>query len=883
MPTSLFYQGTVRFTPGSYSIVDASGLEQAGLGATGIVALIGTAVGGRPVDDGLSQSDSKIVEPSDFITISNPAGVRSAFRSGDLREAGAMCFEPSADQDIQAGAQSLVCMKVNRATRSSRTFSNANGTAYTVKSEDYGEFTNQISDSHVAGTNPNTKRITVQFEDTIEAADNIGGNDIFTLKYVEPSAGTGWDDVRSQVLSSGLRVNAGRREATLGAHVVNPATVGQVVQVVGTAANAGKTVTVYGLDTGNLPVRETINVINGIQAGVQTWNAVWGAQLSALAVTDPVTVERTSTQDILVIPAGQATQGLVLGSTMFVANGPLSLVYSAAIDSDVILWGKSATGTTQAERVTHTAAGDRYILTALSWSQIDVIVLGGAPTANFVRIGGTALQTLNTAQNTVQKAADFANARTVGSDGFVFAIVTGNLNFLMSDLDMTADAATVTNADLTLIAPVGTDIRSPANPGFRADLKAMLDFYNVSSQLVDATRITFVPRVENVTIAAAISSTLSIDGYSFTATAGTVAAFIALINKDRRVNERVTASDVSTGGAQILQITSSTPAGFVLTEADANLTVALVSSVAGVGAPPSNTSAPEFLTGGGEGTATFQQWQDALNLLKKVRVNTIVPLTGDPAVHAALDAHCAFMAGLGRNERDGLVGLSALDGNSAPTNVLPTKTSAKAQAADLNTRHLRACAQSITRFNTAGERTVFLPWFQATIGAGMQAGASVGTPLTYKFANVLDIAQDATWNPVDDSEEMIQAGIFFMERIDGAGRRWVRNVTTWLKTNTIAVSEASVNQAVIFAVYEFRTAMEIAVGRKGFAGTVNAAKTRAQGKLGALIDSGAITDWRALSIELVVDVLQVSVEMAPVIPINFVLSTVHLVTVRQAA
>ena len=49
--STIFFNGLLISRPGSYSVVDARGLEAIGLGASGIVALIGTAEGGRPVSD----------------------------------------------------------------------------------------------------------------------------------------------------------------------------------------------------------------------------------------------------------------------------------------------------------------------------------------------------------------------------------------------------------------------------------------------------------------------------------------------------------------------------------------------------------------------------------------------------------------------------------------------------------------------------------------------------------------------------------------------------------------------------------------------------------------------------------------------------------------
>jgi hypothetical protein len=236
------------------------------------------------------------------------------------------------------------------------------------------------------------------------------------------------------------------------------------------------------------------------------------------------------------------------------------------------------------------------------------------------------------------------------------------------------------------------------------------------------------------------------------------------------------------------------------------------------------------------------------------------------------------MAGQGKSERDGVSGIL----NGAANNV-PTKTEIKAAVIAVNSRHMRLVGQAVERFNSAGEKQEFLPPYTAAIIAGMQAGTTVGTPLTNKYLNVLGLRQDSSWNPVDDAEEMIKAGLLFAEEIDGKGRRVVRNITTHLTTSNIAFVEASVNQAVNFAVFEFRNTMEYAVGRKGFSGTIGVTKSLAKTKLGLLVDEEIITGWRSLDIEITLDVMDVNVELAPVIPINFVRSTIHLVTMAQLA
>ena len=45
----------------------------------------------------------------------------------------------------------------------------------------------------------------------------------------------------------------------------------------------------------------------------------------------------------------------------------------------------------------------------------------------------------------------------------------------------------------------------------------------------------------------------------------------------------------------------------------------------------------------------------------------------------------------------------------------------------------------------------------------------------------------------------------------------------------------------------------------------------------------SIIAWRSLDIALILDVMEMAVEIAPALPINFVKSTIHLVTVPQSA
>lgn len=779
--STIFFNGRVISIPGSYSEVDASGLEQVGLSAAGIVAVLGTAVGGTPA--------ASLPEAGDFIRVKKPETGRELFRSGDLREVMDMLFAPGKDPDILGGAQEVVVMKTNPATQSTGVLPNATANCMDLTSSDYGAFTTQVNISVAAGTNKG-KLITIIFEDDTIAGDDVGGDIMFNLKYVD--SGDGWTTATAQVKGAGDVEVLGTRTALAGKDGdITVLGSNDKVYVVSTAAgDTTQTLTLWGLSAAGVAQSEVITLTGTTHVASQLTylngsNKVWGGKLSA-ACAGTVTVKDFTTELITVMSFAPATvtKGLYLGEAMYAAS-VISATVSGASTKKVILAGLSATGAAQLEILTLNAGGG--VTGALVFSEIQHIIMGDVEAAQTVVYSGTIAKSLVTVQDTMQKVADYFNARAVTpvatTYGFIFTLVTGLTSFDPGDLD---------------VASAVTNILSPLNPAFYADLWACIDWVNTNAQYMTA-----------------VASTGAKDG------------------------------------------------------------------------APSNTAAPVFLSGGIEGSATSATYLAALNLLKKTRINSIVLLTQDAAVHADGDAHCAYMGGVGRSERDLFVGLLGDGVNTPPLpTTLSTKAEIKAQIIALNSRHTRAFAQSIERYNTAGVRASFYPHFQAAIAAGMQAGSPVGTPLTHKYANVLSIAQStgATgWNPTDDSEEMIQAGLCFMENVEGVGRRIKRNITTYLISSNLAYIEGSVNEAVNYSVYNFRTNLEWAVGRKGFSGTVNATKSIATNTLGLLVGEEVLVAFQSLDVELIVDVMEVSVQIAPVLPINFVKSTIHLVTIPQVA
>ncbi|MCU0912926.1 MAG: hypothetical protein MUC88_00010 [Planctomycetes bacterium] len=768
--TTIFFNGRLISVPGSYTEVDASGLETVGLTASGIVACLGTAVGGKPWTE-VGDSDVR----TNLQVASSPAQPPRFFREGDLKEAAPLLFGPSDDEDIPAGAQEVVFVKTNPAAPSVASFSNSGGTALETESRDYGYFTTQINQQIGNGTNKG-KLLTVIFEDVEEVFDDVGGDEMFKITFAATTPADGYSTLTATVTASELYSSFTVARAGLDSDISNQVTPGAKFELVSSDADDDQTVTVYGLSATNAAQSEDV-VVDGtsVVQSTKTWNKVHGAKIGS-APDGTITIRNLSGgSTITTLTSVALTKGLRVLSDVAVAKVVLSAVRSASGTESLLVIGKNNGGAAQMEKVTLT--GTTPVSTTGTWSALDYLAMGEVAAAGTVTVSAKSVSAPFAGLPTLQKLADRFN----GTPGYTLTLVTGRTTFLGSDLDYAA----------------ATNVLDPAEATFYANLALIVEKLNNESALISAAR--------------------------------------------------------ATGGS----------------------------------GAPDNTTGPVYLAGGHEGddtpgqegvpTTTFADWQGALDLLKKVRVNTIVAITADPAVHAAVKEHCKYMGGVGRSERDMVVGVL----NTGMTS-LATKAEIKAQIVDLNTRHARVWAQQVERYNTVGEKELFDPPFGACIIAGMQAGSPVGTSLTWKYMNTLSLKQHSSWNPNDDAEEMIQAGLCFGETVDGVGRRVVRNVTTHLSSSNIAYTEASVNEAVNYAVYNFRGQMETMVGKSGFAGSVTAAYGLGVNILGQLVGV-ALVAYRSLQISLILDVLEVAVEMAPVLPINFVKSTVHLVAVPQSA
>ena len=713
---------------------------------------------------------------------------------------------------------------------------------------------------------------------------------------------------------------------------------GNVAQVLSSsAADTTQSVTVYGINNGTgLPDSEVIPLdgTNGTTpvAGTTTWTTVHGAVLDAVAVGSVTIEDGTTTTDLYIITAASTTTGggmHVFAEAIEAANEVISLVSTGASVAQVLVVGVASGGAPTIEAVTLT--GTTPVLSTVAWESISALALGLFEAAQATTVEGLLLDSGDTLSIVSDNAGDTQagvvyGVDTVGAAQSEAFTLTGVTPVALTSTWSKVLAVTVASAaggSITLSAPtesitlfvltVGETSQGfvlVENAAVSGVLSGVLDAVGAHSVLLiglDQAQVALLEEIET-------SGTTPVPG-TVNTWSGLTGLAVGHVPNARTFTASGKAFDLDTSSyptvAEVSDFISTLP-GWTFTEgsnvrgiamADLDTTAAatvlsasleffgdllaildeinqaslLVSVAAAPGATgaPNNTAVPVFLVGGSEGTTTFADWQAALDLLREQFVNTVVVITDDEAVHAAVASHCRYMASVGRKERDAILG-------AAPQE---TKSEIKARAVALNTRHCRLLHQDVVRINTSGSREQFPPSYNACIAAGMQAGSPAGTPLTFKFLNALDVVgNDASYTITDDGEELIRAGLMSVEQVPNVGFRYLRNITTYLiDPDNIAYTEASANEAVNVSVFNLRTNLEAMVGRVGSASTVNAAVGIAVSTLGQLMAAGTIVDWRALTITLEADVMTLDVELAPVLPVNFVKSTIHLVTASFSA
>jgi hypothetical protein len=306
------------------------------------------------------------------------------------------------------------------------------------------------------------------------------------------------------------------------------------------------------------------------------------------------------------------------------------------------------------------------------------------------------------------------------------------------------------------------------------------------------------------------------------------------------------------------------------------------------------------LYGGARGISANSDFQAGLDACLLRVIDEVVPLidedltnegNGSTATWAAvsqqLAEHVHEARGVAGKERGGWIGFQG------------DKDEILAASISINDPDVQMTAQYPTIVGIDGDLVEKGPRELAVMGASMRLGVpEVGEPLTNKFLRVSAVTQDSSWDPSDttDSADMIINGVMFCETVAGQGTRWVRDLTTWVRDDNLALSEGSVRDVVRFVAYGLRVLIERRfTGRKATPATISSIKDAVSSQLEAYRSGNIIVDstdpatgatiraYYGLKVTSSGDIVTISVGFFPVPGINFELIDLAVSIASQSA
>lgn len=295
---------------------------------------------------------------------------------------------------------------------------------------------------------------------------------------------------------------------------------------------------------------------------------------------------------------------------------------------------------------------------------------------------------------------------------------------------------------------------------------------------------------------------------------------------------------------------------------------------AGVGTLPANI-AFTYLSGGSDGNTTNTEWSNAFTTLQSEDVQWVVPISSDPAIHAMADTHCSFMSTAGKMERRSIVG--------APLST--TDSAAITLAKAINSDRTSLVHLGFYDYDLNGNLTLFPPYILAALIAGAFSGVNPGTAMTNKTIKVRGLERKLR-NPTD-TDVLISGGVLCVEDTPN-GFKVVKSISTWLTNDNYNRVEVSTGVAVDFTARNVREALDVLRGEKGSPLLLSRAVSIAESALrelsrpepggpGVLVGDDTNPPYKGITAKLEGDVVRVEFQCSPVIPANYILTTIYAV------
>ena len=904
MAKFITFNGVTLYHPGGLTKIDAAGLAQVGVGVSGIVGIIGEADAGQPC----TAADPKVYEFTD------PSAAIGVFKSGPMADAIDFVFNPSNDVRIPGGAQKVICVKTNASTQSSVNLpleNDSSKNAITIQSVDYGVASAGIQ-VKVSQNATDDDKFDTTINDTVngvvESFTSLGGKALMNVKYQGPS-----DPVVVATVTTGSSHTHSVLNGTFDTDVIKS---GQWVKIIEDASKAYLVGQIRRIES-----------LTSSAITVSTPFAFTGGQQDTPSNLCKIEVIRTVIGPFWV-------NGHTADTAIFTMQGvPTAAAHTA---SGFTNW--SATGTNGGPDVSMCIdLGEDGLYGDLTNGPCYVKIVSGTGAGQIRRVTGVVGEDVGAGADsdkthTITCDANFSPAldatsrfmfiNAVGHDdshndshgavGYIEG-ANGVANKLVLKFRPGKGESIGTHAT-NVIAGDGAD----ANPytvyeyalGSDVTINSLVNKINTSSGAsVTATNSTAHPAGSWVAqVGPGRSGSLTTDRFDFMINGGTelttdltnagalvattaVDAVDLLCDFDQQFSGTFgTSSAASVKKHRFLDNLAQLEDALDNQSLLVNATRVVTNAGDGAGMPKFNPTFAESLVGGTKGASSASTVELAFEQLIKKRHNTAVALFSSnyssggntftiDYVHSQLKSHANNGAGAHRNEVDCI---AAFDASVAASTAL-TDTIDKANG--INNRNVGLVYQKIQRPALDGSNKVFGPEMLACALAGMQAGATVGEPLTFKFVNALDIVSPVNADPQDknDSDQLLQNSVLFCEKVQGQGFRVVRNYSTYAQDDNLAYTERHVNAELNYMAYDLRTFIEDRfTGLKSTPATVANIKSAVVSKLEVykrdleiIVDSndpvtGAVLNaYRNLKVTISGDIATIRFEIFPTIGINY--------------
>lgn len=275
------------------------------------------------------------------------------------------------------------------------------------------------------------------------------------------------------------------------------------------------------------------------------------------------------------------------------------------------------------------------------------------------------------------------------------------------------------------------------------------------------------------------------------------------------------------------------------------------------------------LTGGLNGNVETTDWEEAMASIAEIEAHWVVPLSANPAVWDLTAAHVEWASSMKRERRAFVGGSSGI-----------TAAQALLDARSLNSDRVAYVWPGIYEYDYETRETTLQPPYMAAVyvAAGF---AAINPGATMSRKPISAAGTELIVREPTDTDALLDGGVLPLVQTD-AGVLVSKAVSTWVTDDRYNRREVSVGAAVDYVARAVRENLASLLGERAAPEILTRARSRLESILadlsvappigpGILVGDEASPSYRNIELSMDADILRVSFECSPVLPINYVL------------